>query len=253
METLKLNYETKIMELTIKSEELKSLKETIELYRTKNEELQNMLSKKESELFESKMLSNSKIFSGEVEHNLNNTKQTKDIMNSLHQSLKQNDETIFKLQSELRTKEDTYKRTIGRLERELVELKEEHTRESGKKEIEHNLALDQEAKKHKNRISDLEHSLHLLQLNHKEDSSKKTDELESKLRKVELRAQEAEAKREEEVFNRRRIEKQILDLTHDKEEQQRIIADLQLKMSQLRNLERENEELRNKLSANTKQ
>jgi hypothetical protein len=64
METLKLNYETKIMELTIKGEELKSLKETIELYRSKNEELQNMLSRKESELFESKMLSNSKIFSG---------------------------------------------------------------------------------------------------------------------------------------------------------------------------------------------
>lgn len=34
------------MELTIKVEEVKSLRETIELYRAKNEELQGLLSKK---------------------------------------------------------------------------------------------------------------------------------------------------------------------------------------------------------------
>jgi hypothetical protein len=36
METFKLNYETKIMELNIRAEEAKSLRETLQLYRTKN-------------------------------------------------------------------------------------------------------------------------------------------------------------------------------------------------------------------------
>ncbi len=36
METFKLNYETRIMELTIRVEETKSLRETIDLYREKN-------------------------------------------------------------------------------------------------------------------------------------------------------------------------------------------------------------------------
>lgn len=35
-ETLKLSYEAKIMELTIQVEEIRSLKETLDLYRTKN-------------------------------------------------------------------------------------------------------------------------------------------------------------------------------------------------------------------------
>lgn len=46
METFKLDYETRIMELTIKVEEMRSLRETIDLYRNKNEELQGLLSKK---------------------------------------------------------------------------------------------------------------------------------------------------------------------------------------------------------------
>ena len=33
-----------------------------------------------------------------------NIKQTKDIMNNLHVTIKHNDETIFKLQSEMRSK-----------------------------------------------------------------------------------------------------------------------------------------------------
>lgn len=36
METFKLDYETRIMELTIKVEEMRSLRETIDLYRNKN-------------------------------------------------------------------------------------------------------------------------------------------------------------------------------------------------------------------------
>lgn len=45
----------------------------------------------------------------------NNIKQTKDIMNNLHLTIKHHDETIFKLQSELRSKEDTYKKAITKL------------------------------------------------------------------------------------------------------------------------------------------
>jgi hypothetical protein len=36
IETLKLNYEARIMDLAIKAEEVKSIKETLELYRSKN-------------------------------------------------------------------------------------------------------------------------------------------------------------------------------------------------------------------------
>lgn len=58
--------------------------------------------------------------------------------------------------------------------------------------------------------------------------------------------QEAEAKREEEVFNRRRLEKQILDLNHDREEIQRSNNDLQLKITHYKVIERELEQLRTK-------
>lgn len=54
---------------------------------------------------------------------MSNTRQTKDIINNLHINLKQNDETIFRLQTELRNKEDTYKRTISKLEREISDLR----------------------------------------------------------------------------------------------------------------------------------
>jgi len=40
---------------------MKSLKETIELYRNKNEELQSLIAKRETELFDSKILSQSKV------------------------------------------------------------------------------------------------------------------------------------------------------------------------------------------------
>lgn len=59
---------------------------------------------------------------------MSNTRQTKDIINNLHINLKQNDETIFRLQTELRNKEDTYKRTISKLEREISDLREDHAR-----------------------------------------------------------------------------------------------------------------------------
>ena len=98
------------------------MRETIDLYRAKNEELQALLSKKETELFESKVLTNSKVLPFN-EDAMNNTRQTKDIILSLQTSLKQNDETIFRLQGELRTKEEARKRAISSLQREIEELK----------------------------------------------------------------------------------------------------------------------------------
>lgn len=88
METFKLNYETKIMELTIRLEEAKSLRETLDLYRAKNEELQALLSKRETELFESKVLSGSKVVQNTTE---DPSRQTKDIILSLQATVKQND------------------------------------------------------------------------------------------------------------------------------------------------------------------
>ena len=106
------------MELTIKVEEGRSLRETIDLYRAKNQELQSLLSKKETELFESKVLTNSKVLSLPNEDPIN-TRQTKDIILSLQTSLKQNDETVFRLQGELRIKEEGHKRAISSLQREI--------------------------------------------------------------------------------------------------------------------------------------
>lgn len=103
------------MELTIQVEEIRSLKDTLELYRSKNEELQMVLTKKDNELYESKRLSSLK--ASNIEEQPATTRQTKDIINNLHITIKQSDETIFKLQTDLRTKEDNYKRTITKLER----------------------------------------------------------------------------------------------------------------------------------------
>lgn len=76
------------MELTIRLEEAKSLRETLDLYRTKNEELQSLLSKKETELFESKVLSGSKVVQITAE---DPSRQSKDIILSLQATIKQND------------------------------------------------------------------------------------------------------------------------------------------------------------------
>lgn len=99
---------------------------------------------------------------------MTSTRQTKDIISNLHASLKQNDETIFRLQTELRNKEDTYKRTITKLEREIDDLKEDHVRELNKREMDYSITLDQEVKKYKLKISDLEHSQHLQAITHKD-------------------------------------------------------------------------------------
>ena len=76
--------------------------------------------------------------------------------------------------------------------------------------------------------------MRLLQISQKDEQTKYAGDLEAKLYKLELRAQDADAKREEEAFNRRRLEKQILDLTNDTEELRRLNSDLQLKLSQAR-------------------
>jgi hypothetical protein len=120
METLKLNYEARIMEFTIKAEEIKSLKEMVDLYRGKNDELQSLLAKRETELEDSKVLGQAKQVNAEyLDRSMTNNRQTKDIINNLHLTIKGNDEVIFKLQSELRTKDDNYRRNVTRLERDL--------------------------------------------------------------------------------------------------------------------------------------
>jgi hypothetical protein len=101
-ETLKLNYETKIMELSIQIEEMRSLKETLELYRSKNEELQIQVTRKESESYEQRSFNPLKGSGMSVDQV--SARQTKDILHNLHVTIKQSDETIFKLQTELRTK-----------------------------------------------------------------------------------------------------------------------------------------------------
>jgi hypothetical protein len=120
------------------------------------------------------------------------------------------------LQTELRTKEENYKRTITKLERDISDLKEDQSRDASKKEIEKTLQYEQEVKKYKLKINDLEHELHLLQANHKDQYNKKTDDFDFKLRQLETRVQEAEEQREEEIFSKRRLEKQNLGLTLDK-------------------------------------
>jgi hypothetical protein len=79
------------MELIIKLEDMKSLRETIELYRTKNEQLQALISRRENELYESKVTHSKVVAIEQTERSLNNNRQTKDIINSLHLSIKTND------------------------------------------------------------------------------------------------------------------------------------------------------------------
>lgn len=55
IQTLKLNYDTKLIDLNLKLEELSSIKETIGLYKSKNEELSHKLTEKENELLETRM------------------------------------------------------------------------------------------------------------------------------------------------------------------------------------------------------
>jgi hypothetical protein len=78
------------MEITIKLEDMKSLWETIDLYRVKNEELQSLVVQKESELYESKII-HSKAPVEQMDRSVSNTRQTKEIINNLHTTIKSND------------------------------------------------------------------------------------------------------------------------------------------------------------------
>ena len=63
--------------------------------------------------------------------------------------------------------------------------------------MEYNITLDQEVKKYKIRISDLEHNHHINSQSSKDEIVKKIQESEVKVRKLQSRLTEAEAKREE--------------------------------------------------------
>ena len=78
----------------------------------------------------------------------------------------------------------------------------------------------------KKKIADLEHELHLLQISHQDKFNKKTDTFDTKLKQLELRVQEAEQQREDEIFSKRRLEKQNQNLLLDKEQLQQQVTDL---------------------------
>ena len=61
----------------------------------------------------------------------------------LHATIKSHDETIFRLQSELRTKEEAHRRVLRKVEKELEDAKENHTRDITRKELDFSLTLDQ--------------------------------------------------------------------------------------------------------------
>lgn len=77
------------------------MREAVELYKSRNDELQQSLSRKENDLYESKRVTGSKVLAYDYEH-LTNTRQTKDILTSLHTQLRQHEDTISKLQNQLR-------------------------------------------------------------------------------------------------------------------------------------------------------
>ena len=56
--------------------------------------------------------------------------------------------------------------------------------------------------------------------------SRKTDNFDYKLKQLEERVQQAEEQREEEIFIKKRVEKQNLSLTVDKEELEAVVRDL---------------------------
>ena len=96
------------------------------------------VTKKEGELYESKRLNNMKASNASFEAQ-SNTRQTKDIISNLHLTIKQSDEALFKVQNELRNKEDSYKRTITKLERQISELNEELSKKSNKHDLDKTL------------------------------------------------------------------------------------------------------------------
>jgi hypothetical protein len=57
--------------------------------------------------------------------------------------------------------------------------------------MDHGIALDQELKKYKLRISDLEHAQQLHAITTKDDHAKRSEEAEGKVRKLEARVAEA--------------------------------------------------------------
>lgn len=156
--------------------------------------MQGLLSRKESET-DSKILTNSKVINS-AEADL---PRGKDIINTLHATLKQNDETIFRLQSEMRNREETHKRTLRKMEKELEDAKDQHTRDIARKELDFTMTLDQEVKKYKLRVAELEHSQQYA------PSTSPNKEEEQRIRSMQKRLEAAESAKEEEIFNRRRL------------------------------------------------
>lgn len=67
---------------------------------------------------------------------------SKDMFAGLHATIKSHDETIFRLQSELRAKEETHRRALRKIEKELEDARENHARDLTRKELDFSLTLD---------------------------------------------------------------------------------------------------------------
>jgi Skp family chaperone for outer membrane proteins len=83
---------------------------------------------------------------------------SKDMIAGLHSTIKSHDETIFRLQSELRSKEEAHRRALRKMEKELEDARDTHTRGITRMELDFSLTLDQETKKYKLRVAELEHA-----------------------------------------------------------------------------------------------
>lgn len=109
---MKLNYETKIVDLNLKLEELNQIRETIGLYKSKNEELSTKLSEKENELIETRI---NKISIPEfVPQKYNNS--NKEAIQRLNENISAKDAEIMKLESQLRNIEAEWKSKYSLLE-----------------------------------------------------------------------------------------------------------------------------------------
>lgn len=97
LETLKLNYETKMVDLSIRAEESLGLKDSVRLYKEKNEELTEKLAQKENELLDMR-LSLGKSTVQQKDTNLEYQQQFKEVIASLQETATKQESHIFKLQ-----------------------------------------------------------------------------------------------------------------------------------------------------------
>jgi uncharacterized coiled-coil protein SlyX len=127
IQTLKLNYDTKLLDLNMKLEELSSMRDTIGLYKSKNEELSNKLTQKENELLETKM---TKIV---VSEGGQPRKIQKDAINKLNEAINSKEGTITNLENQLKKLEQEWKKKYSQLEQSAANSSSKKGREEEEK------------------------------------------------------------------------------------------------------------------------